>query len=333
LGQDFSEYKIGKVIFIMTNKQKYRRFCETEKDMPIFSKGWWLDAVCGEDNWDVVLVEKGGHIVASMPYYNKKKAFFNLITMPKLTQTMGPYIKYPENQKYSAKLSCEKKIIKELISQLPGYDYFSQNFHYYFTNWLPFYWQGFEQTTRYTYVLDKLSDLDILWKNMKENIRTDIRKAKELVRIDSDTNINDFFSLHKKTFARQNMAVPYTQDFVKQLDEICHKNSCRKIFIARDGHGNEHAAVYIIWDNQSAYYLMGGGDHKLRNSGATSLLMWEAIKFAATVTKRFDFEGSMIQPIEKFFSAFGANQTPYLHIQKTNSKLLKIRQAIKSFRK
>ena len=51
--------------------------------------------------------------------------------------------------------------------------------------------------------------------------------------------------------------------------------------------------------------------------------MWEAIQFASTVTQRFDFEGSMMEPVEKFFRAFGATQTPYFSISKTPSRLLK----------
>jgi hypothetical protein len=35
----------------MTNKEKYREFCKNEKNLPIFSKDWWLDAVCGKDNY------------------------------------------------------------------------------------------------------------------------------------------------------------------------------------------------------------------------------------------------------------------------------------------
>lgn len=66
--------------------------------MPIFSSDWWLDSVCGKDNWDVALYEKGGRIFASMPYYNIKKAWFNFSIMPKLTQTLGIYIKYPEDR-------------------------------------------------------------------------------------------------------------------------------------------------------------------------------------------------------------------------------------------
>ena len=34
--------------------------------------------------------------------------------------------------------------------------------------------------------------------------------------------------------------------------------------------------------------------------GATSLLMYESIKFASTKVDCFDFEGSMIEPIERF---------------------------------
>lgn len=37
------------------------------------------------------------------------------------------------------------------IDNLPKFDYFNMNFHYSITNWLPFYWRGFKQTTRYTY--------------------------------------------------------------------------------------------------------------------------------------------------------------------------------------
>ena len=29
----------------MTNKEKYRKFSKKEKDIPIFSKDWWLDAI------------------------------------------------------------------------------------------------------------------------------------------------------------------------------------------------------------------------------------------------------------------------------------------------
>jgi hypothetical protein len=73
---------------------------------------------------------------------------------------------------------------------------------------------------------------------------------------------------------------------------------------------------------------MGGGHPELRSSGATSLCMWEAIRHAAKVTKSFNFEGSMIESVERFFRAFGAVQTPYFNISKTPSRLLRVKQAL-----
>ncbi len=103
----------------------------------------------------------------------------------------------------------------------------------------------------------------------------------------------------------------------------------QKNFYVQDKDRKIHAAIYIIWDSNSAYYLMGGSDPDLRNSGATSLCIWEAIKFSSTVVKKFDFEGSMIEPVERFFRAFGAKQMPYLRISKTTSRLLKLLKALK----
>ncbi|MDI2587658.1 hypothetical protein OR571_11170 [Psychrobacillus sp. NEAU-3TGS] len=98
----------------MNNREKYRELCKKEKNIPIFSKDWWLDAVAGEGKWDVILVEKGDEIVASLPYVIKKKFSFNYITMPMLTQTAGIWIKYPEGQKYVKKYLLKEKFVKKL---------------------------------------------------------------------------------------------------------------------------------------------------------------------------------------------------------------------------
>ncbi len=304
----------------MCNKERYKALCEKEKTIPIFSQFWWLDAVCGEDNWDVVLLEKGGEVVASFPYYIEKKYSFKMITMPKLTQKMGIWIKYPPGQTLHSKLSFEKEIFTELIEKLSAFDIFRQNFNYSITNWLPFYWKGFEQTTKYTYVIEDLSNLDEVYNSFRSNIKTDIKKALKITKTYCENNISKFYEINKKTFARQKLDMPYSLKFLDHLDSCLDKRECRKIFFAEDEKGNIHCGLYLIWDSESAYYLMGGGDPLWRNSGATSLLMWEAIKFSQSVTKRFDLEGSMLEPVERFFRAFGGSQKQYFHIYSNSKK-------------
>jgi lipid II:glycine glycyltransferase (peptidoglycan interpeptide bridge formation enzyme) len=218
-----------------------------------------------------------------------------------------------------------------LIDALPPFDYFEQNFHPSVTNWLPFHWRGFEETTRYTYVLPDLTDVDAVWKGTRANVRTDVRKAEKTLKIRDDLGLDAFLRVHEMTFTRQGMTMPYGRDLVARIDAACAERGRRKILFAVDAAGAVHAAAYLVWDVGSAYYLMGGADPDLRNSGAGSLVVWEAIRFAATVAPAFDFEGSMIEPIERFFRAFGAEQRPYFHVTKTSSRLLKMRRDLRSW--
>jgi len=306
-----------------TSKQKYIDLCEKESSIPIFSKAWWLDTVCGKGGWDVVCVEKGSEIVAALPYRIENRRGTNYMEMPHFSQFLGPWVRYPDKQKIAKKLSFEKKIFTELINKLPSIGYFYHKFHYSITNWLPFYWKGFKQTTRYTYVIEDIDNEQQLWEGFSPKIRTDIKKAKDKnnIVVEESEDMDTFLDINEMSFKRQNLKLPFTRDSIKKVDKICAEKKCRKIFFAKDENNRIHSAVYIVWDNRSAYYLMGGGDPDLRNSGATSLCLWEAIRFAATVTTKFDFEGSMIEPIETFFRAYGSNQTPYFVISKMSRKI------------
>jgi len=307
------------------NKERYKEFCKLEEDMPIFSSDWWLDSVCGEDSWDVALFEKGGHIYASMPYYNLKKAWFNLSIMPKLTQTLGIYIKYPNNQKYYKKISWEKKSMSAILHSLPKTDHFSQSFHRKLNNWLPFYWAGYQQTTRYSYLIEATADgsMDLVEDGFENDIRRRIKKTiSGGVEVFEGEDIGLFYELNKLTFARKGMDIPYSFEFIKKLYRNCKENNAVKMFFAKDKNGAMLAASFLVHDKNVVYYLMGGIDPTKKELGAMDLVLFESIKFAMQSNRTFDFEGSMIESIEKYFRSFGAVQTPYYNISKTSSKSL-----------
>jgi lipid II:glycine glycyltransferase (peptidoglycan interpeptide bridge formation enzyme) len=219
--------------------------------------------------------------------------------------------------------------MSQLIALLPHFINFTQNFSPKIINWFPFYLKNFNQTTRYTYIIDNLSSVDNIWNNLNNKTRTDIRKAQKRVKVVDDLTIEEFYKINIMKFDRQNRVQTFTLDFIKKVDAELTKRDRRKIFFAVDDENNIHAVLYLVWDNNSAYYIWGDGDPQYRNSGAASLLMWEAIQFSATVTKSFDFEGSMMESIEKFFRSFGGTQTPYFNISKTNSRLLKMRNCVR----
>jgi len=178
--------------------------------------------------------------------------------------------------------------------------------------------------------LEDLQDEGALWDGIEAKVRTDVRKATDRFHLNvrDDLEWKEFFDMTRKTFGRQKMDVPYSDDIVERVDKACKERGCRKIWIAEDSEGRRHAGAYIVWDENSAYCLIGGGAPELRNSGATSLVIWTAIKHAATVTQKFNFEGSMIEPVERFFRGFGAWQIPYFNISKTPSLILRLREAV-----
>jgi len=316
------------------NKEKYINLCKTEKTIPIFSQVFWLNAVAGPNNWDVVIVENKNHeIIGAMPYVWKKKYGFKILTMPKLTQTLGPWLKYPENQKNHSRLSFEKKIMTQLIEQLPKFNYFTQNLHYSITNWLPFYWKGFQQTTLYTYIIKDLTDLDIVFNRFDYSKIKNIKRAEEIVTVKTDMSSKEFYKNHKYTLKKQNKMISYSYNLFDKIYNTTHKNKQSKIFYAIDKKHNLHSAIFVIWDNIEAYDLISTIDPDYKNSGATSLLIKTAIEYISKIVTKFNFEGSMIEGVEQSFRKFGAIQKPYFKITKTNSKLIKLGLCLKNILK
>lgn len=300
--------------------------CESKEysadSLCIFRQPWWLDIFNELGAVNVVTVTANEHQSITLPYLLQNKFGWKVLTMPPFTQSAGPMIWRSDAAAGKQSLS-DRQLMDELIAGLPKFDVFKQNFHSSVIDWLPWYWKGYQQRTRYTYIIDDLSDPATLWKNVKPNIKGDIKKAKNRfdLTVKTDLSMHKFIDILEMTFTRQNLSLPYPRELFVKLDAACAAQGRRKIFYAEDNSGQIHAVAYIVWDNQSAYYLMGGGDPKLRNSGASSLLLWEAILFSSTVSKAFDFEGSMIEPVERFFRGFGGKQVPYFQIWKFNSPI------------
>lgn len=296
----------------------------------IFMEPWWLDIVA-PGHWHEVVVEKKGKIIARMPYVLKKNFGIRAITTAPLTPHLGPYWE-PIKSKSSRRIGREKDLIFALVDQLPPVPIIRIPCHPDFANIQPFYWKGFDLSLRYTYRIEDLTDEGKIWEGFNDNIRGHIRKAEKLLEIREDLGIEKFYNINRMTFERQGHRIPYSYELVVRLDEVLSKKNQRKIFFAVDSDGRVHAANYLVWDKYSAYDLMRGADPELRNSGAQTLLTWHAMKFASAVTLKYDFEGSMIEPVERFFRAFGGQQTPCYIVEKI-SPLLKFAMAAKNLLK
>ncbi len=281
----------------------------------IFQQPWWLEAAAPR-RWSEATLERDGRVVARLPYVVRGRGRLRVLTQPEINQTLGPWIE-PGEGKQANVLGREMELLTALEERLPDAHAFKQNFSPALLNALPFHWAGYSLRTRYTYRLEGLASEEALWSGLRDNIRREIRKARKRVEVRDDLGVDRFYAVLRKTFARQGLEPRTSFDELARVDAACAERDSRVMLFAEDESGRVHAATYIVWDEQCAYYLYGGGDPELRTSGASSLLLWEAIMRAREVTDVFDFEGSMLKPVERFFRAFGSTQTPYLAVARS----------------
>ncbi|MCB0569847.1 MAG: GNAT family N-acetyltransferase [Phaeodactylibacter sp.] len=305
----------------MSNQPLYRAFCERFPKLPVFAEPWFLDAVCEGGRWDAAIVRNGEQMVGAMPYFLKHKGPFRYLTMPHFTKHLGPCL-LPE---FSA-LKFEHKFYTELACQLPKVHAIHQDLHPDVANWLPFYWLGYRQTTRYTYHICLSEGLDKVQEGFNRNIRRNLRKAEQELQVHHALGPEQFYDINRQSFVRQGIAIPYSKALFLRHDAALAAHQRRQIFCATDGQGNIHSAAYLIWDARASYYHLSGDAPAGRLSGAGILLVWEAIRFTHKVLGLpvFDFEGSMMPQVEAIRRQFGARQVPYSRVWKYNSRLFQL---------
>jgi hypothetical protein len=316
---------------MMTNQDTYRLFAAKAPDLPLFMQPWFLDAVCDDGVWEVVLVEKAGRVVAVWPYFIKKKWFWRHIAMPRLCKFMGPYL-LPEFRT----LNDEMRLYEAMLEQLPNnLAAFQQDMNYTVTNWLPWYWRGFRQTTRYSYALSMEQSEEQIFQGFAKSYQKKIRKAREKLELRFDLPLAELQRLINLSFARQGLAPPLDNDFFQRFYDMLIANHCGQLFFIVDpATGLTNAAGLLAWDSTAAYLLATGADPALRTSGAQVLLDWETIRFTKNELKLpvYDFEGSMIRTIETGRRDYGAYQKQYFRIQHEWSALWKWGKTLVSYK-
>ena len=180
------------------------------------------------------------------------------------------------------------------------------------------------RTTRYTYLLKNIRDHQAVWENMSPNIRRNIAKAQNKYHISVKKGIplNEFLAVQAQTFDRQHVRIKEDTNVLKDLIATCRQRGQGDLWGGYDEQGHLHAAAFIVWQDRSAYYLAGGGNPAYRGSGAQSYVLWECLHFVSQFTTVFDFEGSMLPRVERFFREFGAIQTPFFTISRGKLSLL-----------
>lgn len=303
----------------MTNKERYHQFClNGSAYVPVFSQDWWMDAVCEPEYWDVYLVGNGMDIKAAFVYYLDGSKGDLCISRAPITQNNGIIFRYPEGQGIIAKQHYEENIINEICDYIETLKLkrYEQQFHYSYTNWLPFFWKYYEDVVRYTYVIENTDNYDDMFNRYASNTRKGLRKAQRHLHVEQCIDIEEFYAVNKMSFDRQCMRMPYTFPILERLHRACKERSSGIMLKAVDNEARIHSVAMLVWDEQSVYYLLNGTNPELKMFQGNLLLIDHGIRIAHEMGLKFDFEGSVVKNINHVFREFGGIPKPYFRIYK-----------------
>ena len=295
-------------------REAYDDFVVASPQGSLFCASWWLEAVA-PGRWRTNAVEEDGAIVAAWPTVVVPTRWGPVHGSAPVTPFLGPL--FAPRESAHRRRSAEIEGVERLLAAIGDFAHLDARCNPGFDYWTPLAWHGFEQTTHYTWRLPDLGDLEAVWTGLRENVRREIRKARKRGVAVSEAAVGDFLRLRTRTARRRGDAAdPAT---IERVDEAAAARGARTVLVARDPEGRDHAAAFLVHDERWTYYLLGASEPELRTSGAASLVMWDAIERAAARGTGFDFEGSMLRDVERFFRAFGGVPTPYSVVRKTPS--------------
>lgn len=303
------------------HKERYIQICNDAAPgaWPLQLQPWWLDAVCGSA-WDVALVFDGsGKLQGAWPYRRSLRLGLPMILTPPLSAYAGPWLVYPDRAKRpSDRNAFEQKVLEKLAVQLPRCLFFRHSLRPEIGNWLPLYWAGFRQTTRYTYFFESTTDREALWAGLKNTVRTDLRKAERALQISREDKASDIaYGLYRLARRHKGARPSFSPELFERLHTALQLRGQSACFMTRNlADGKPCGSLYLAFDAKEASVIFTGRDPAPRGACAVPALLWAALQFAGERGLRFDFEGSMERGTERLFRAFGGQRLPYHEVSR-----------------
>jgi len=262
------------------------------------------------------IFNQNNELIGAFNVYKASKFGFSYYLVPPYSPTNGLFFVNPA-QSTPNRNTFEKEIHEAIANWFSGLKAFLKitAFPPAVKDPQPYYWNHFKVIPHVTYILSLKGSVDNLFENLTSEKRKSIRKAeKDGLLVRRTGNMREVTDLVLKTFARSR--------------QKAHSAYLHSILFEFAGPANSFAYVaeqngvligctFCVHDATTAYYLFGGYDELNAHHGAGVSCMWRSILHAKEVgLQDFDFEGSMVEGVEKYFREFGGDLVPYYTVQK-----------------
>ena len=310
------------------DKELYIQLSNEENDLPLFHKSWWLDAICRE--WDAAVVKNGNNVAGVWPYPLEHKIGITISRNPALTPYLGPHVLFPADLKESKRDNFEHEIISELIKRMPPMKVWNAACRPGLKQIGLFKDSGFRYDFRQTFIMGLEAPEEEILGRLHEDFRRSIRKAGAEMTITNEPEaLPILYEYQTATLTRKDVRMSYPLRDMERVFNRCMEHGACALWVARK-QGVVQAILWNMWDKTRGYYLVGSKNPEINDNHGMTALIWQSIKHSKALGKiSFDYEGSMVPGVERFFRRFGAERVLYPVLLKNDSLIWRVLKAIR----
>ncbi len=282
----------------------------------VFGSKAWL-SMYGNSLYMIGIYKDEHQLTGGFYYLKTKKLGFDFIKLPPYTPHCGLFF-YSESKNRSSGNSFSKEIMQEVCN------YFSSlksaltilAFPSNIVDLQVFIWAKYKVVPNYTYKINLKNSLEDIRSNFDPKNRNAINKA---IKEEVETNLNSLPQQEVFQFFKDNLSSTGANIYEPVLQKIMFEFSVTANSFHFTATKNKELVgiVFCIFDKNVCYYLLGGVNKKAGIQGINNLLVQQSIEKAKELgCEVFDFEGSMLKGVEKFFRSFGPELVPYFTVNK-----------------
>jgi hypothetical protein len=287
----------------------------------VFAERWWLDAATGSPGaWapNLLLDEGTGEALAAWPLPFRETGRGRVGHGLPYTPWLGPQLPEVDGGPLVARLNADVTLLEQLAEQLSDWAHVEAACMPELDYWVPLSWHGYEQTTRSTWRLDSSLALDDVRAGLRRSPRRNLKvAAKEGLEVVPGT-VEDLLAACEATYAIQDIEGVPARPVLERVARAAVQRERGEVLAVRTASGELASAGLCVWDDRLTYNLANGRIASVGASNAPTTLLFASIERALERGTGFDFEGSMLRPVEHFFRSFGGTPRPVSVVRRSS---------------
>jgi lipid II:glycine glycyltransferase (peptidoglycan interpeptide bridge formation enzyme) len=283
----------------------------------VFNTRDWL-SLFGDRVKIFCIFDNDHNLLGGFHLYQKKSMFCKIQLNPPFTPFIGPFF-LDRSQTSFKKQSYRKQVLTLIADTLSKEKTCMQiySLNRDIVNTMPFKWKKFDVWPRYTYRINLKQPLEKILAAMSDSRRNDMTRAeRDGIVVNKTTDSEEVKDLIYQTAERKNLKrdISLKQKIIEIYSQKKNSISCVSY-----KSNKPISTAFCVYDQNTAYYMFSGYDTDDKHHGAGALVIWNCIKEAKRLgLEFFDFDGSVVPHLEKYFRGFGGELVPFYRISKLN---------------